>query len=268
MAMASPFFRWLDLAARGVDLLLSEIGYAHPLSVWTSRPRQPDLDRTCEHLGPDGPARRSLMEPLLSHSRGLVDVMLSSRRGVPADPVGVALLGLRLLRHGTPLATRQFAGVEAAALLTGVAAHVIGRMPTPACAAVALLLGHLAHGPGWRITDIRALRDARVVLLDVGVKEFLAIAGPLLPSGYRRNLRSLRVTAQIERYAPGLLRGVYLCSASTPPGPGVHGMCGYLAAVSALRHECGISGRTPARLTSRTLPTAWTWCPGVGEIRW
>ena len=31
------------------------------------------------------------------------------------------------------------------------------------------------------------------------------------------------------------LRGVYLCSASTPPGGGVHGFCGYFAAKRALR---------------------------------
>lgn len=44
-----------------------------------------------------------------------------------------------------------------------------------------------------------------------------------------------RPRVAIDPYATGI-PGVYLCSAATPPGAGVHGMGGYWAATSALRH--------------------------------
>lgn len=49
-----------------------------------------------------------------------------------------------------------------------------------------------------------------------------------------------RPVISLDPYAtPGA--GIFLCSASTPPGGGVHGMCGFHAANSALRRVFGIS---------------------------
>jgi phytoene dehydrogenase-like protein len=44
-----------------------------------------------------------------------------------------------------------------------------------------------------------------------------------------------RPTVRLDPYSTSA-RGLYICSSSTPPGGGVHGMCGYFAARSALRH--------------------------------
>ncbi|HEY0008229.1 MAG TPA: NAD(P)/FAD-dependent oxidoreductase, partial [Tepidisphaeraceae bacterium] len=56
------------------------------------------------------------------------------------------------------------------------------------------------------------------------------------------NMLSQVFTRPLTRWNPYStpIDGLYLCSASTPPGGGVHGMCGYNAAKSALRGVFGI----------------------------
>jgi phytoene dehydrogenase-like protein len=49
----------------------------------------------------------------------------------------------------------------------------------------------------------------------------------------------LRPVARRDPYATSV-RGLYICSSATPPGGGVHGMCGYHAARRALRDVFGI----------------------------
>ena len=55
-------------------------------------------------------------------------------------------------------------------------------------------------------------------------------------NGGVQDLRQLftRPTARVVPYSTPV-KGLYICSSSTPPGGGVHGMCGYHAARAALR---------------------------------
>jgi phytoene dehydrogenase-like protein len=47
-------------------------------------------------------------------------------------------------------------------------------------------------------------------------------------------LRQVVARPLLRRVPYRMARGVYLCSSATPPGGGVHGLCGYYAARAAL----------------------------------
>lgn len=419
MALATDFFRAFELERR-VDFVIPDASYANPLDrtsgVASNRAAiaYRNLDRTASELGRDGAAYARYFRPLLRHLDGVLNFSLGgSMLRWPESPIGALITALRTFEQGTPLWNARFREDAAPALISGVAAHSIGRMPNLATSGVGAVLGALGHARGWpvpvggsrAITDalaadllehggrietdhaidnVRALDAYDVKLFDTSARGLAQIAGSVLPSRYRNQLMrfrygdgatkvdfvldgpipwadprvaeaptvhlggsraetaraelevargrhpdtpfvllaqteefdpgrneqgvnavwsythvpsgsnvdvSDRVIAQIERFAPGFrdritalrvttaadlagynrnyhggdfsagalslrqlvarptisrdpwrtpTQGIYLCSSSTPPGPGVHGLSGWYAAKSALEHEFGL----------------------------
>ncbi|MDT0167023.1 NAD(P)/FAD-dependent oxidoreductase [Actinotalea sp. AC32] len=183
MALASPFFRRFDLAARGVELVTPEVSYAQPLPDGRAALALRSLDRTVEELGPDGPAWRALMEPLVEHADAVVAAVLGDHRHLPRDLVTAIRFGLRTLEQGVaPLWGRRFRGEEAPALLTGVASHAITPLPSLPAAGTALLLGTLAHATGWCIP-----RGGTATITDALVADLRAHGGEVLVDSPVRN---------------------------------------------------------------------------------
>ena len=409
---ASPFFRDLDLGRFGLELIEPPAPLAHPLDGGRVAMLERSVADTAGGLGADGPAYRRLMGPLVRDADKVMDLVLGPIFRIPRHPLAAVRFGLPALRSAIGLATSRFRREEARALVTGVSAHSMLRLDRPLTASFGLVLAITGHAYGWPIvrggtqrladalaaelralggeivtdhpvTSLAELPPARAVLFDTTPRSLVAIAGDLLPDGYRRRLAGFRygpgivkldwalnapipwqaegatragtvhvggsmdeiraseadvsqgrhperpfvlvvqqsrfdpsrapagrhtgwaychvpsgstfdmterIEAQIERFAPGFrdtvlarsvrlpaemesydpnyvggdinggiqdlrqmftrpvarldpyatpTRGIYLCSSSTPPGGGVHGMCGVWAARSALRREFG-----------------------------
>ena len=82
--------------------------------------------------------------------------------------------------------------------------------------------------PGFRDTILaRAVRSPATIEAD----NANLVGGDV--GGGSNELLNLFLRPTWRRYRTPV-RGVYLCSAATPPGGGIHGMCGYHAAMSAL----------------------------------
>ena len=116
----------------------------------------------------------------------------------------------------------------------------------PAGKHVAWAYCHVPHGSGADVGDAieRQIERfapgfrARILARHVTVASAMEHYNPNLVggdiAGGAADLRQLffRPTRTLYR-TPA--KGVYLCSSSTPPGAGVHGLCGHLAACAALR---------------------------------
>jgi phytoene dehydrogenase-like protein len=237
LALASPFFRRFDPAARGVRFAHPEVVYAHPLDGGRAAVVTRSVADTAAGLGKDEAAYRRLMQPLADGGNAVADAVLSSMRRPPLPSralVEYAALGL------LPAAAvaRCFATEEARGLFAGVATHAMLPLTSSPTAGVGLLLGSLAHTVGWpvvvggsgRLTDamaeavvsadgkvetghwVRSLAElppAPAVLLDVSPRAFLGLAGERLPSRYRDALARFR-------YGPGTCKVDFALSGPVP----------------------------------------------------
>jgi phytoene dehydrogenase-like protein len=221
MAFASAFFREFRLAEK-VEFVVPEASYAHPLEGREAAIAYRDLDRTVAELGVDGAAYGRLMRPLVDRAAGVFDFALGgSMVRVPRDPIATVLTGLAALRQGSPLWNLGFSDDAAPALISGVAAHSIGRMPALGTSAIGLVLAVAGHVGGWpvpvggsaaisraladdllahggqietgrRIRDIAELGDYDVHVFDTSARALTEIAHAKLPGGYLRTLDRFR----------------------------------------------------------------------------
>lgn len=91
------------------------------------------------------------------------------------------------------------------------------------------------HAPGFRdVVLARSARDARAM----EAYDANYVGGDI--NGGASDLRQLffRPSLRLDPYSTPAAH-IFLCSSSTPPGGGVHGMCGYWAAQSVLRRVFG-----------------------------
>lgn len=274
MAVASPFFKAFELERR-IELLVPEISYGHPLDGGRAGIAYRSLDRTVAGLGADGRAWRMLMEPLLRRLDGVINFTQGSLLRLPKDPAAVLNYGLRTLLQGSPAWNMGFKGDVAPAMLTGVGAHAIGRLPSLATSGAGLLLGVLAHGGGWPVprggsqaiadalADDLAAHGGRIELshrvdsvaelrLATGVKAIICDTTPRALATMAKNELPTRYVRQLEsfKYGAGVCKVDFALSGPVPwtaeglrKAPTVH-LGGTRAAIAFAENEV-LTGRHP-----------------------
>jgi phytoene dehydrogenase-like protein len=126
------------------------------------------------------------------------------------------------------------------------------------------------HVPAGSDVDMTARLDAQIERFAPGFRDLVlgratrtaareeALNPNYVGGDIAAGMQSLRqiLLRPVPRWNPYRtpLRGIYLCSSSTPPLPGVHGRCGELAALTALRDNFGI--RHPPDIGPAALPPA------------
>lgn len=172
LALASPFFSAFELTRR-IGYTVPQASYANPLDSQPAAIAWHDLQRTQDELGRDGHVWGRLFGWLSSHAEYAAAIALSDKRSLPPalrDVAGwrtIAQLGAVTSTAVPAILDRTLRTEAARALLTGVAAHSIGRIPGIASSGVAAVLGAAAHAGGWPVVHGGSQSIANAMLDDL-----------------------------------------------------------------------------------------------------
>jgi len=230
LTAASPFFRTVDLAALGVELVHPDAPLAHALDGGRAVVLERSVAATAAGLDDphDAHAWRNLFGPLTRDAGKLSGELLRPVVHIPRHPIALARFGLPALRSAAGLADSRFRSDSARALFAGLAAHSMLPLTSPLSASFGLVLGLFAHAVGWpmirggsaavadalaaeiralggeivvgqRIASLEDLPSSRVVVFDTTPQALAAIAGDRLPAGTRRRYERFR-------FGPGVFK--------------------------------------------------------------
>jgi phytoene dehydrogenase-like protein len=115
-------------------------------------------------------------------------------------------------------------------------AHVPHGYTGDATEAILRQLERFAPGVRERIVDMSVRSTTAMSVYNPNY-----VGGDIITGANTAFQVAIRPRAALDPYSTGI-PGVFICSAATPPGAGVHGMCGFNAASSALR-SLASSGR-------------------------
>ena len=222
LALDSSFVHRFDLGAHGLEWCWAEVEYAHPLDGGRGVAAYRSLADTVSGLGKGGKAWERLFGPASKRFGQLAEDILRPVIHRPRHPFDLVRFGARAAMPVALLA-RTLPTPEARALFAGVAAHAFRPFGAPMSAAVGVVLGSAAHGPGWpvarggsgaitaalvsllesrggrvetgvEVTSLEETDEADLVLLDVSPAAAARLAGPRIPS---------RVSRALDRFRPG-----------------------------------------------------------------
>jgi phytoene dehydrogenase-like protein len=227
LALASPFFRSLDLEAHGLTWIHPPVPLAHPLDDGPAVLLERSLERTATGLGLDELSYLRLVGPSLADWDKLVPDLLKPL-GIPLHPFPLLRFGPLSMRSAWNLARSRFRGARAQALFAGDSAHAIFPLQHSSSAGFGLMLCMSAHAVGWPIardgssalaealasrlyalggsirvgtavSSLDELPTSKTVLFDVTPRQLVAIAGSKFPPEYLTRLRN-------HRYGSGVFK--------------------------------------------------------------